>query len=53
LIVKLIVDISSVLVFEQPVQYVFNLIQEQLMPFIRHPRTIDIAERVLAKQVAD
>jgi hypothetical protein len=52
-IVKLILDISSFQVFEQPVQYVFNFTQEQLMQFIRLPKAIDIAERVLPELVAD
>jgi len=52
-ILKLILDISTFQVLEQPVQYVFNLPQEQLLQFIRLPKLIDIAERVLPELVAD
>jgi len=48
-----ILDISSVQVIEHPVQKVFNYTQEQLMQFIRLPKVIDIAERVLPELVAD
>jgi hypothetical protein len=44
LIVKLILDISSFYLFQQPVQYVFNYTQEQLMKFIRLPKLIERAE---------
>jgi hypothetical protein len=53
LIVKFILDISIFQVFEPPVQQVINCIQEQLMQFIRLPKWIDIAERVLPKLVPD
>jgi len=52
-IVKLILEISSFHVFEQPVESVFNETQEQLMQFIRLPKPIDVAERVLPELVAD
>jgi len=49
----MILDISSFQVFGQPVQYVFNWTQEQLMQFISLPKTIDIGERELPELVAD
>jgi len=49
----LIFDISSFQVFEQPVQSVFNQMQEQLMQLISLPKLIDIGERALLELVAD
>jgi len=53
LVVKLIFDIYSFEVSEQPVQYVLNKTPEQLMQFIRLVKLVDIAERVLPELVAD
>ena len=53
LIVKFILVISSFHLFEEPVYLVFNWTQELLVQFVRLPKSIDIAERVLQGLAAD
>jgi len=49
----LILDITVILVLQQPAQSVYKLTQEQLMQFIRLQKLINIAARVLSERVLD
>jgi len=52
-VAKLILDLTSLQRIQQPEEYVINQTQKQLMQFIRLPKQIEIAERVLPDLVAD
>ena len=50
-IINIIVDIYYVWVFQKPIYLVFDLSLMQLMLFVRLPKLIEMAERIILEQI--